>query len=513
MASWIDILNQERRQPLYEALADLQDKLTGQDKALAAALGEIEWVRRFVGSPEHILGSLKTKHGEIAEVAEVGVRRAAELLRGGIPSAFWSAQGAERFAPEDYGIDGTAIQSKFYNGLANTLKGVVEHARRYDGFGREDGAYYHIPRDQFEVLEKLLGGERVEVAQKTARVIEEQLAELEALKGRGVEDLVRPASHGYAEVQLGHIQETLDGHENALGAENTALKGQIVNENKGALEDAAMRARPTLVEAGKVAAVGAAVGIGVRVTTTIFRKWKKDGKQPADWTTEDWQEIGLDAGKAAAEGGVSATTLYLLTNCTQLSAPFAGAVVSSGRAIATLVQQYRGGEISEDELSNLSIVASGEAGMAAAGAALGQMLIPIPVLGALVGSVAARLAASHLRALLEAEGEVLAQRLQDEYNDFIASSGKAHQQVLAVLEEQMLRLGEITELAFDLRINVELLLAASIVLAEEYGVEKHDVMRSAKDVDRFMDGRGQKLGMQVHRSEPARLGIGANELG
>lgn len=93
LAAWIAQLNHERQVPLFEALNVLQDDLDGQDRAFASALVELDWVRDKVGSPEHILGSDKTKHGEIAEIAEVGIRRARDVLRERSPNAFWNATG------------------------------------------------------------------------------------------------------------------------------------------------------------------------------------------------------------------------------------------------------------------------------------------------------------------------------------------------------------------------------------------------------------------------------------
>ena len=59
----------------------LRSSLEGQDLAFAKAVEQISKVRDFVGSPEHILGSNLTKHGEIAEQVEVGVRNARDFLR------------------------------------------------------------------------------------------------------------------------------------------------------------------------------------------------------------------------------------------------------------------------------------------------------------------------------------------------------------------------------------------------------------------------------------------------
>ena len=88
----------------------------GRSDALADALREMQAVRDSVGSPNRILGSDAAKHGEMAEQVNVGIRRATDVLFGRAPSATF--EGTRQFAPAD-------IQSRYYNGLRNTLSGVL----------------------------------------------------------------------------------------------------------------------------------------------------------------------------------------------------------------------------------------------------------------------------------------------------------------------------------------------------------------------------------------------------
>ena len=59
IAAWITHLNQMRLDTLIE-------KLNRQDINLEEALKELEKIKQFIGDPAHILGSVTTKHGEIA---------------------------------------------------------------------------------------------------------------------------------------------------------------------------------------------------------------------------------------------------------------------------------------------------------------------------------------------------------------------------------------------------------------------------------------------------------------
>ena len=111
------------------------------------AMRELQAVRDFVGSPENILGRAATKHGEIAERVHVGVSRAWDVLHRRAPIA--TTDGVPRTGPVDYRVDGVDIQSKYYNGLRNTLDGVASHAEKYPGFPDGPGRY-HIPHELLE---------------------------------------------------------------------------------------------------------------------------------------------------------------------------------------------------------------------------------------------------------------------------------------------------------------------------------------------------------------------------
>ncbi len=121
---------------------DLAAALRGQDRALLDALSEMKVARDFVGSPANILGSETTKHGEIAEQVHVAVSRARDVLHGRTPTA--SFDGIPRTGPVDYREAGADIQSKYCNGLRNTLDRVAADAEKHPEFASRGGRY-HIP--------------------------------------------------------------------------------------------------------------------------------------------------------------------------------------------------------------------------------------------------------------------------------------------------------------------------------------------------------------------------------
>lgn len=461
--------------------AGLRAAMERQDEALAAALESVNRVREFVGTPERILGSDATKHGEIAEQVEVGIRNARDLLRQVEPKATF--EGVGRTAPEDYLVDGVQVQSKFINGVNATLDHVLEHMRNYPNFGR-DGSYYHIPKDQMELVRKILEGEAVEgVSARTAHAIVAKVNEIERLSGdQAFDAVVRPSLSKYAEVQQGKIHETLDNQDQELRAENSNLRDRIVEQHQPGWEE-------LVGAAGK----GALIGAGVRLTVSLYRKIKQ-GKNPfvGEFSAEDWKEVGGDTLVGSVQGGIAGGAIYALTQYADMAAPFAGAFVSSAMSVASLAQRYSAGDISFEQFVELGMVACAEGAVVGIASAIGQALIPVPALGALVGAVAGRwllsLAGDHLRE----ENEALGRALKARYEAAMAKLDTAYQAFVEEVVRTYEQLGSLVDAAFDMHVNQTLRLSASIRLAEVLGVEGDRILRTTKDVDAFILGQSSK---------------------
>lgn len=142
VAAWIDYLRVLR----IEALLD---KISAQDCNLEKALKSLEDVKRFIASPEHILGSALQKHGEVAEHMQVCFLNAEAAVQG--QPQVHTFDGVGRLAMEDYLRDGRMIQSKFYNGVKGTFRAIQNHFGNYPTFIK-DGGIYDIPRDQYAQL-------------------------------------------------------------------------------------------------------------------------------------------------------------------------------------------------------------------------------------------------------------------------------------------------------------------------------------------------------------------------
>ncbi len=453
---------------------ELEQALSQQDRALADALRQIKHVRDFVGSPEHILGNPQTKHGEIAEQVEVGIRNARSLLDQQAPTATFAGVG--RTAPADYRIGNVDVQSKFVNGIGKNLDHVLDHMKQYDYFGR-NGSYYQIPKDHYEILQRIAQGEVVEgLSPKTMQTIAQKIREVEQLSGQPFHAVVKPGVSTYGEVQQGQIHKTLDRHEQELHGNQNDRKEQI-----------RLDYQPNLSEMAKVSLQGAAIGAGLSVTFKLIEKYKQ-GKHPfqGDFTAADWSELGFTAAQGGATGGISGASIYALTNFAHLSAPFAGAIVSAGLAVATLGQRYVSGEIAIAEFLELGQLACAESAIVGLSAAIGQALIPVPVLGAVIGTIAGRMVMSFGKQYLGKEAKSLHQQLDRSYHQSLARIEHTYQEVIAQIMMKYERLGKLTNAAFDVSINTALRLQASIQLAEAYGVSQSQIIHTVDDLDTFM---------------------------
>lgn len=447
-----------------------------QDKALSLALEQINAVKEELKDPTNFLGRMDTKHGEVAEKIEIAIRNARQALDQNAfkPADFTATfEGVGRTAPEDYIINGIEVQSKFINGINNNLKHVIDHMDKYDHFGR-DGSYYHIPKDTHQSILKILNNEQVgELNPKTIAAVQDKVRLIEEMSGKSFNDVVQSGDSTYSEVQLFNADGTLEHH-----------KIDLEGVNKSKIEDIRTddAYRAGLEEAGKAALAGAAVGVTISVASTIYNK-HKEGRNifKGEYTKQDWAELGFDSGKAALVGGVSGAAIYGLTNCVGLAAPLAGAIVTATKGIGSLVMQYKEGEITLDELVDLSLVISGESAAVSLAAAAGQTLIPIPIVGAMLGSLAGKICCEYFKQV----DQNLVAAFESRMKSFIDSLTAQEKKVLDRIQAKFKKLTNLTEAAFDFDNNYKVL-SLSVELAEAHGVDESKIIKSTAALDDFM---------------------------
>lgn len=465
VASWITYLNQVR-------LNELIEKLDQQDINLKEALKELEEIKQFIGDPAHILGKDTTKHGEIAEHMQVNFSNARRAIQG--LSKNHTFDGVGRTAPEDYIRDGQQVQSKFYNGLRNTIfagHAISDHLEMYPDFVKNGGSY-DIPKDQYEKMVELLDIYNSDPSKLSttdynlAKKIDEFLDNNNLKLGRDI----NPAVVDYREVQQGTANKTIENEEKNIRKEDEKQREQAYDESQ-----------PTLKEGVKAAEVSAAIEGGVTFCMSIAKRRKE--KSFSEFTVDDWKEIGIDTGKGAVKGGIRGGSIYALTNFTATPANVASAYVTAAFGIASMVKALEDGKVSqEDFVINCETVCL-DVTVSAIASVAGQVLIPIPILGTIIGNIAGEFAYE----LCKKQGATQAQKIIGDYNSEMAQLNQQLElQLLKVVLEIQKALGKfqnLEKLAFDENINIAF--TGSANLAKEVGVDSDKILKKKEDIDNF----------------------------
>lgn len=415
-------------------------------------------------------------HGFIAEYAEAGVTNAERAINGIRPLTRVLADNG----PADLGSWGVPVQMKFY---ANPYNEVLqsEHYR---------GMKMMFPRNHFEVFDRIMRGETsVEIdgsvlSAKKVNAIREVIEQESAARGEPYTSWMRPSKLEYAEVQREAIGDTLDEKTTAIRRRADEQRQQVRDDSGTKRASASQKAAPSWGEAAKVAGTAAAVQATVSFGMYVYRR-HCEGTRIWEFGMDDWREGGIETAKGGLKGGISGLTIYGLTQVCRMGAPAAAAVASGTIGLAAAAANHRAGTLDDDEFADLVFFNAVEVSGAAVGAALGQVLIPIPVLGAVVGSIAASIILGQGKKFLnEAENDAIRAREAEIqlYVDGLDSELQA-EYIRILVEHDFYR--DLQDRAFDITANVELQLLGSIELARAVGVVEEQILHTVAEADAY----------------------------
>ena len=149
--------------------------------------------------------------------------------------------------------------------------------------------------------------------------------------------------------------------------------------------DAYDASKPTLEQGAKVAAVSAAIEGGVAFVSAMAKK-RKAGKRIGEFDSKDWEEVFKESGVSVVKGGVRGISIYALTNFIATPAAVASALCTASFGIAEQVHLLRTGKITEEQFIMNSEILCLDTSISALSSFIGQALIPVPVLGAVIGN-------------------------------------------------------------------------------------------------------------------------------
>lgn len=467
IASWIDSLNQFR-------LDELVSNLFTQDVNLEGALVELQKLKDFVATPEGILGSMKSKHGEIAEHVQVNISNARRLIEG--LSSEFTFENVGRIAPEDYLFNGIKVQSKYLNNLVNTLtsnNGILGHISKYPDFLKE-GNIYHIPLDQYDHMQNLLSMNKEEINKAPREVRRTVLKLREFQKETGIDlqgDSIQPAIGKYKEVQLGTVNKTIENEETS-----------IIDKDQDRRNEAYQKSKPSLQEGVRVTATSAAIEGGMAFCLGVSTKLKS-GKKLPEFTRDDWKDIGFDTAIESGKGAIRGASIYTLTNFTATPAAVASAFVTASFGVVAQAQLLQEKKINqEDFIVNCEVICL-DVSVSAISSLMGQVVIPIPVLGAIIGNTAGMFMYEIAKNKLSNNEQALIESYNSRIYELSDQLDEKYRELMNLLNDEFAKFKTVLDLALDQDVNIAF--SGSIALAQYVGCDSEKILWNKQDVDAY----------------------------
>ena len=146
-----------------------------------------------------------------------------------------------------------------------------------------------------------------------------------------------------------------------------------------------IKANLTLKQGAYLSATAAALEGGTAFITGIIKK-SALGKAISEFTKDDWLDISKDSGIGAIKGSTRGVTIYALTNYTATPAAVASSLCTASFGIAEEAYKFRKNLITKEEFLLNSQILCIEVSVSALSSILGHAIIPMPILGAVIGN-------------------------------------------------------------------------------------------------------------------------------
>lgn len=467
VASWINYLNQLRLDALSKALNE-------QDANLSQAIKTIDATFKVIRDDIVIRnrGGIKGMHGFIAEVAECGIGNARQAIQGKAPNYIWINDNG----PADLVRDGIPIQQKFVNaGNHLSLQAIKQHLESYPWFLGQGGKY-QIPEDHYKKICYLLSipkEQAYKMATSTGEFSLKQWQEVQDFFNNGDVKLsdIEPSKLSYKDVLPGKIEDTLKNEKSSLRETDKEIRQQAYEDSK-----------PTLNEGMKAAAAAAVIEGGFTFITAIIRKIKT-GKSIKDFNEDDWTEILKESGVSFAKGGIRGASIYALTNFTATPAAVANSLVTASFGVAQQTYLLKTGAISTEDFILNSEVLCLDVSVSALSSFVGQAIIPVPVLGAVIGNTVGMFIYSVAKDNLKKKERMILEGYLRELEELEKSLDREYRIYVRKLNEELRKFYALLEDAFA--VNCSAALEGSVELATYLGVPAEELLKNSAEVDDY----------------------------
>lgn len=464
VASWITYLNQMRINTLLESLSQ-------QDSNLENALTVLEDLKRSIS--EEVIkrnrGGDKGIHGFIGERMQVSLENAKKLIDG-LEQEYVLI---DDNGPVDYLKNGIPVQQKARQ-LHLGINAIQEHLEKYPDF-LKSGGKYEIPKDYYEKLQKLWNltakeAKNIENSQNGDYKLWEAIQAFKEQTGMSLNQIA-PMDVEYSAIQKGTYEKTIDRKEK-----------EIKEKDKANRDKDYQKSQPTLKEAGKAVTVGAGMEGAMAMCMSIAKK-HKEGKKISEYTEEDWKDVGLDTGKGTVKGGIRGGAVYAMSNFTCTPANVASALVTATFGMVANAMKFSRGELSQEDFIINSEACCLDAGVSAVSALIGEIMIPVPVLGAIIGSSVGNFMYGIAQKYCNENVKKCVKQYYTEVNELNRKLDQKYKCFVEMLEREFRKYSTILELAFNENINIAF--DNSILLARISGVEESKILKTKTDIDNF----------------------------
>ncbi len=469
IASWVNYLNQIRLDKLTEGL-------NSQNINFFDAINSLDSTMETINKTiiERNRGGIKGMHGFIAEVAECGVGNAREQILGKMPTYKWVNDNG----PVDIIHDGVEIQQKFVNsGNHLSLQAIKQHYNDYPWY-LENGRKYQIPSDHYEKIKYLLS-----ITEDQANKMPTSTGEFSLKQWKEVHNFfdnekikfsdIEPSKLSYNDVQRNQIEKTISIEKDSIKETDQTIRNKLYKESK-----------PTIKQGAQVATVSAALESGMTFTTGIIKK-RKTGKAIKDFTIDDWIEISKDSGISIVKGGIRGITIYSLTNYTATPAAVANSLCTASFSIANEAYKYRNGIITQEEFLFNSEVLCVDVSVSALSSVIGEAVIPVPILGAVIGNTIGTFVYEIAKDNLSKKEQKLINQYFEELQEYDLYLDEKLDSCIKELQKELRTYYKLLEKAFSP--NYSVALEGSIQLAISLGVSENELLKNENEVDAYFN--------------------------
>lgn len=241
-----------------------------------------------------------------------------------------------------------------------------------------EGQVRIIPTEQLEIARDYLNRKILEESAKRPEQVARYKETLEMLDDRIRDD-------------NGITSETLSVNQ-AEELAGLAKEGNITASVLGLEEVDLLKLEYVAQNAMNAGIQMAAIAAGIDLVLNLYEKYKKENKFVWDYSVEDWTEIFKSVGEKSFRAGVTASTLFFAGSYCSSAVPAVSALLMATFGIATLIPDYINGKITQNEFIIETEMVCMDAAIILLGTVIGQLVIPTPALGALLGAIAGSIA-------------------------------------------------------------------------------------------------------------------------